>query len=138
MVFARTRSLGEAAKTQFFQIVEARGLLDQIRLDDTLLSIVAPDGTPVGDVPEPLVAASPRIGQAEITLDGVVYELEARPLVGPGTTEIGRLVMAQRMDGVLSLFPNARLVFVLGMLAMLGLAVGTAVRARRIMGTVST
>ncbi|MBL0214352.1 MAG: serine/threonine protein kinase [Myxococcales bacterium] len=138
MVFARTRSLGEAAKTQFFQIVEARGLLDQIRLDDTLLSIVAPDGTPVGDVPEPLVAAGPRIGQAEITLDGVVYELEARPLVGPGTTEIGRLVMAQRMDGVLSLFPNARLVFVLGMLAMLGLAVGTAVRARRIMGTVST
>ncbi len=134
MVFARTRSLGEAAKTQFFQIVEARVLLDQIRLDDTLLSIVAPDGTPIGDVPQALVAAAPAQGQGEITLDGVAYEIESRPLTGFGSSAIGRLVMAQRMDGVLSLFPNARLVFALGMLAMLGLAIGTAVKTRRIAG----
>ncbi len=132
MVFARTRSLGEAAKTQFFQIVEARVLLDQIRLDDTLLSIVAPDGTPVGDVPQALVAAAPAQGQGEITLDGVTYEVESRPLTGFGASAIGRLVMAQRMDGVLSLFPHARLVFALGMLAMLGLAIGTAIKTRRI------
>jgi hypothetical protein len=134
MVFARTRSLGEAAKTQFFQIVEARGLLDQIRLDDTLLSVVAPDGTPVGDVPDRLVAIAPAEGQAELTLDGVAYEVQARPLTGFGAKPIGRLVMAQRMDGVLSLFPNARVVFAIGMVAALGLALATMLRARRITG----
>ncbi len=134
MVFARTRSLGEAAKTQFFQIVEARGLLDQIRLDDTLLSIVAPDGTPVGDVPDRVVAIAPADGQAELTVDGVAYEVQARPLMGFGPQPIGRLVMAQRMDGVLSLFPNARLVFALGMVGALGLALATMLRALRITG----
>jgi predicted Ser/Thr protein kinase len=130
MVFTRTRSLGEAAKTQFLQLVEASSLLDQIRLDDTLLSIVAPDGTGVGDVPAALVAVAPGEGQAEIGLDGTAYEIQALPLTSFG----GRLVMAQRMDGVLSLFPNARMVFALGMLAMLGLAIGTALKARRITG----
>ena len=47
---------------------------------------------------------------------------------------IGRLVMAQRMDGVLQLFPNARMVFAIGALAMLGLALGTSLKARRITG----
>jgi hypothetical protein len=114
MVFARTRSLGDAAKTQFFQIVEARTLLDQIRLDDTMLSIVAPDGTSVGEVPP-----------ADST-----YEVQSLPLTGFG----GRLVMAQRMDGVLQLFPHARAVFAAGALAMLGLAFATALKARRITG----
>ena len=134
MVFARTRSLGEAAKTQVLQIVEARGLLDQIRLDDTLLSVVAPDGTPVGDVPDRLVAIAPGEGQAELTIDGVAYEVQARPLTGFGPKPIGRLVMAQRMDSVLSLFPNARVVFAIGMIAALGLALATMFRARRITG----
>lgn len=134
MVFARTRSLGEAAKTQFFQIVEARNLLDQIRLDDTLLSIVAPDGTSVGDVPPVVVTRVPREGQAEIMVDGVAYEAQVRPLTGFGPQPIGSLVMAQRMDGVLSLFPSVRLVFAIGLVGMLGLALGTALRARQIAG----
>ncbi|MBA3458530.1 MAG: serine/threonine protein kinase [Deltaproteobacteria bacterium] len=134
MVFARTRSLGEAAKTQFFQIVEARVLLDQIRLDDTLLSIVAPDGTSVGDVPAALIAAAPREGQAEVDANGTTYEVQSRPLTGFGPTAIGSLVMAQRMDGVLQLFPHARAVFAVGALAMLGLALATALKARRITG----
>ena len=134
MVFARTRSLGDAAKTQFFQIVEARNLLDQIRLDDTPLSILAPDGTHVGDVPADVVARLPRDGEAEVTIDGVTYEAQVRPLTGFGAKPIGSLVMAQRMDGVLSLFPNVRLVFALGMFGALGIALGTMLRARRITG----
>ncbi len=134
MVFARTRSLGEAAKTQFFQIVEARTLLDQIRLDDTLLSIVAPDGTSVGDVPAGVVGHAPQEGQSEISVDGIAYEAQVRPLTGFGSEPIGSLVMAQRMDGVLSLFPSARLVFAIGMFAMLGLSLATALRARQIAG----
>jgi hypothetical protein len=42
--------------------------------------------------------------------------------------------MAQRMDSVLSLFPNARVVFAIGMVAALGLALATMFRARRITG----
>ncbi|MBL9016839.1 MAG: serine/threonine protein kinase [Myxococcales bacterium] len=134
MVFARVRSVGDAVTTQFFQIVEARALLDQIRLDDTLLSIVAPDGTSVGDVPPSLVAAAPADGEAERASDGATYEVLARPLTGFGEKPIGRLVMAHQMDGVLQLFPHARTVFAIGALAMLGLALGTAIKARRITG----
>ena len=48
--------------------------------------------------------------------------------------EIGELVMARRVDGILMLFPHARLVFVLAMLVALGVAIGTTVKARRITG----
>jgi hypothetical protein len=67
-------------------------------------------------------------------LDDIAYEVQALPLSGFGATALGRLVMAQRMDGVLSLFPHARMVFAIWMLGMLGLAIGTALKARRITG----
>lgn len=93
---------------------------------------MALDGTSVGDVPADVVAHAAHEGQSEITVAGVGYEAQVRPLTGSGTQPIGSLVMAQRMDGVLSLFPNARFVFAIGMFAMLGLALGTALRARQI------
>ena len=129
MLFTRTLALGEA-RSQFLQIVDAGQLLEQIRLDDTMLSLVAADGTPVGDVPTEVVAAAPVVGQHTLTLDGTIYEVQSLPLTGFA----GRLVMAQRMDSVLALFPGARKVFLIAMLAALGTALGTAIRARRITG----
>jgi predicted Ser/Thr protein kinase len=129
MLFTRTLALGEA-RSQFLQIVDAGQLLDQIRLDDTLLSLVAADGTPVGDVPAAVVTAAPRTGQSSITVDGTNYEVQALPLTGFD----GRLVMAQPMSSVLALFPNARIVFLIAMLVALVTALGTAIRARRITG----
>jgi len=130
MLFTRTLALGEA-RSQFLQIVDAGQLLDQIRIDDdTLLSLVASDGTPVGDVPVEVVAAASVDGQRSFTLDGTTYEVQALPLTGFD----GRLVMAQPMDSVLALFPGARTVFLFALLAALGVALGTAIRARRITG----
>ena len=129
MLFTRTLALGEA-RSQFLQIVDAGQLLDQIRLDDTLLSLVAADGTPVGDVPASVVQAAPTTGQRTLTHDGTTYEVQSLPLTGFD----GRIVMAQPMDSVLALFPNARVVFLLAMLAALVTALGTAIRARRITG----
>jgi len=129
MLFTRTLALGEA-RSQFLQIVDAGQLLDQIRLDDTMLSLVAADGTPVGDVPSEVVGAAPAEGQQTLTLDGTTYEVQSLPLTGFA----GRLVMAQRMDSVLALFPGARTVFLIAMILALGVALGTANRARRITG----
>ena len=129
MLFTRTLALGEA-RSQFLQIVDAGQLLDQIRLDDTMLSLVAADGTPVGDVPPAVVSAAPVVGQRSITVDGTSYEVQALPLTGFD----GRLVMAQPMSSVLALFPNARVVFLIAMFAALVTALGTAIRARRITG----
>jgi len=130
MLFTRTLALGEA-RSQFLQVVDAGQLLDQIRLDDdTLLSLVAADGTPVGDVPPAVVAAASVDGQRSSAVDGTTYEVQALPLTGFE----GRLVMAQPMDGVLALFPHARSVFLIALLAALATALGTALRARRITG----
>ncbi len=129
MLFTRTLALGEA-RSQFLQIVDAGQLLDQIRLDETMLSLVAADGTLVGDVPAEVVAATPVSGQHSLTLDGTTYEVQSLPLTGFS----GRLVMAQPMNSVLALFPGARTVFLIAMLAALGVALGTAIRARRITG----
>ncbi|MDB4963321.1 MAG: Serine/threonine kinase [Myxococcales bacterium] len=133
MLFTRTLALGEA-RSQFLQILDAGNLLDQIRLDDTMLSLVSPDGTPVGDVPIELVSAAPALGQRSITLDGVTYEVQALPLTGFAGDRIGHIVMAKKMNSVLALFPGARIVFTIAMLLALGLALVTAILARRITG----
>ncbi len=130
MLFTRTLSLGEA-RSQFLQIVEASTLLDQIRLDDTMLSLASSDGTLVGDVPTAVVHAAAPDGQSSVVVDGTTYEVQALPLSG---FVGGRIVMAQRSSSVLALFPNARIVFLIAMLAALATALGTAIRARRITG----
>ena len=127
VLFTRTLSVGETARSQFLQIVAARQLLEDIRLDDeTQLSLVALDGTVDGSVPAELVDTAPEGYQVRsITV--------ANPL-GQGGEPIGRLVMARRIDSVLSLFPHARIVFAFAMLAALVVAIATAQRARAITG----
>ena len=96
-----------------------------------MLSLVSSDGTPVGDVPPSVVQAASLDGQSSVVFDGATYEVQALPLSGFAN---GRIVMAQRSTSVLTLFPNARTVFLLAMLAALATALGTAIRARRITG----
>jgi serine/threonine protein kinase len=138
VLFTRTLSLGESAKSQFLQVVSAAQLLDDIRLDDkTQLSLVALDGTPEGTVPRAIVARA-SIGTSELTEDGSSYEVQTLSLANPQVPNgepIGRLVMARRTGSVLSLFPGARTVFALALILAIGLASGTALRARQITRT---
>ena len=127
VLFTRTLSVGETARSQFLQIVAARQLLEDIRLDEeTQLSLVALDGTVDGAVSREIATTSPEGYQVQ----SIVL---ANPLV-QGGEPIGRLVMARRIDSVLSLFPHARTVFALATLAAILVALMTAMRARQITG----
>jgi len=151
--FTRTLLLGSGHATessgQLMQVLDADKLLQDISLDPkTKLSLISPDGALVGELPRELATSAPAGDDiSEIVrrdFDGASYEVQSVPLklehdknhdarAEPDET-IGHVVMARRIDGVLSLFPSARLVFALTMLGALLLACGTAVRARQITG----
>jgi hypothetical protein len=119
----------------FIQEVDAAKLFGEIRLDEqTLLSIVASDGTAIGNVPTRLIetaTATARI--AEATADGAMYQVIAQPIRGFDNQVVGNVVMARQLDSVLvSLFPNARLVFALTMFGAMLVGITAAARARRI------
>jgi serine/threonine protein kinase len=119
---------------QFDDITE---VLERLHLDDkTLLAVVAPNNTFVGDagLTEDLIRAAPRDGIAQVQSNGHDYQVLQLAITDHEKHEIGEVVMARRVDGMLMLFPHARLVFVLAMLAALGVAIGTTFRARRITG----
>ena len=127
VLFTRTLSVGDSARSQFLQIVAAKQLIEDIQLDEeTQLSLVALDGTIDGDIPREIVTATPENYQ----LQSIVL---ANPLV-QGGEPIGKLVMARKIDSVLALFPHARAVFTIAMLAAILLAAATAMRARKITG----
>jgi hypothetical protein len=126
------------ARAIHLEIDDAHVLLDQLRLDDkSLLALVGPDGTIVGDegISKRLVAAAPLNATATVSDRGRDWEVQALSVRGlEGRGEIARVVMARKLDGVLTLFPNARLVFALAALAALAGAVATAMKARQITG----
>ena len=141
VLFERTVALGDKASEQsearalYLQVQDGKQLLDDVRLDkQTSLALVALDGTAIADdgMPRDLVRrANSTIN--EVRVDGHSYLVQSRAVAGlerKGT--IAHVVMARRLDGVLSLFPGARIVFALTMLLALGVAVGTFVRARQI------
>lgn len=122
VVFTRTLRVGDTPRSQFLQIIGARQLLDDIRLDDeTQLSLISLDGAADGDDPPA----------------GAGYETETillhDPLVEAGAP-IGRLVMARASDTLLALFPHARIVFAIAMLLALVVALGATLRGRAIAG----
>jgi predicted Ser/Thr protein kinase len=120
VLFTRTLTIGGVPRSLCIQILGATDLLDDIRLDDTTrLSLVALDGTTDGDVP------TDRTGYQVQTV------VLSDPLVANGAP-IGTLVMARAATSPLALFPGARLVFALALLAALTLAATTRVRARHI------
>jgi predicted Ser/Thr protein kinase len=137
LIYTRTLVLG-AGKTKevasaFIEEVDAARLFGEIRLDEqTLLSIVAPDGTAIGNVPVTLVAvAGPT--SIEATAGGALFQVLAQPIRGFDNQIVGNVVMARKLDSVLlSLFPGARLMFTLAMLGALAVAVVSALRMRQI------
>jgi hypothetical protein len=138
-LYTRTLVLGndrtKEVASAFIEGVDAARLFDEIRLDDaTRLSIVAPDGTAIGDVPTALVRlAAQTAGTAEAAVGGAMYQVLAQPIRGFDNQVVGKVVMARRLDGVLlSLFPGARGVFALAMIGALAVALASVLRMRQI------
>jgi hypothetical protein len=133
VMFARSLVHGGERGGAFLQFIAGTDVLAGIRLDDTQLGLVAPDGRASGDVAPELAAAAPPDGEVgETTYDGKPYQVQARALLDLDGQPFATVVMARPMGGVLSLFPHARTVFALAALAALALALGTAWRARAI------
>jgi hypothetical protein len=101
-----------------------------------LLAIVAPNNTAVADqgLTDQLIAVAPRDGIAQVHDRDHDYEVLQFPVNDQNHHEIGHVVMARRVDGMLMLFPHARLVFVLALLVALGVAAGTLLKARQLTG----
>jgi serine/threonine protein kinase len=138
-LYTRTLVLGndktKEVASAFIEEVDAARLFGEIRLDEqTRLSIVAPGGTAIGNVPPALVQiAIATTGTTEATVGGGLYQVLAQPIRGFDNQIVGDVVMARRIDSVLlSLFPGARLVFALTMIAALALAIASALRMRQI------
>jgi len=125
------------ARAILVQFEDAGHLLEDLRLDpQTLLAIGAPNNTSVADdglTPE-LIAVAPRDGIAQVHDRDHDYEVLQFPINDREHHEIGHVVMARRVDGMLMLFPHARLVFALALLAALGLAAATLAKARQLTG----
>jgi hypothetical protein len=137
-LYTRTLVLGNGKTKEvasaFIEEVDAARLFGEIRLDErTRLSIVAPGGSTIGDVPPALVrVAAITAGTTEASAGGATYQVLAQPIRGFDNQIVGDVVMARRVDSVLlSLFPGARGVFALTMVAALALAVVSAVWMRR-------
>jgi serine/threonine protein kinase len=101
----------------------------------TKLSLVALDGTAVGELPPDLVARAPHTGEiAEVRDGNTSYEVQSRPMRTTQGEEFAHVVMARRIDTVLSLFPGARLVFAVTLVVAIAIGIATAWRAREITG----
>jgi serine/threonine protein kinase len=125
------------ARAILVQFEDVGHLLEDLRLDpETQLAIVAPNNTSVADqgLTDQLVAVAPRDGIALVHDRDHDYEVLQFPVNDSERHEIGHVVMARRVDGVLMLFPYARLVFALALLLALGVAAGTLVKARQLTG----
>jgi serine/threonine protein kinase len=121
VLFART---GTGGTSLFIQLIDIDDVLAYMKMG-TLLSIVTPEGEARGDVPPALLAEMPEnmTTAKEVTLGRQTYQVLAKDITGPDGTRVGRVVMASRIDGVLSLFPHARTVFAVAMLAAFFVAV---------------
>ena len=137
IVSQHTISFGESrdseARVLFFDLLDGQQLLKHLDLDpETRLALVAPDGTAIGDLPTALLDAA-HGGITQVAHGGDEYQVQERDVPGlEGQPPIGRVVMARKIGGVLSLFPGSRVVFAVATLLSLALAGFAAWRARRI------
>ncbi|HET9623953.1 MAG TPA: protein kinase [Kofleriaceae bacterium] len=138
-VYMRSLVLGNSqakeVSSAFLEAVDAAKLFGEIRLDErTRLSIVAPDGTAIGDVPSGLVdKAAHADAMSTESDDGRVFQVLAQPIRGFDNQVVGKVVMARQLDSVLlSLFPGARRMFALAMLVAAVIALIAAWRTRQI------
>ncbi len=138
----RTLALGNKAtdsnetRAILLQFEDINEILSDLRLDDeTLFAVVAPNNTLVADpgLDESVVRAAPRDGIAQVAQRGHEYRVLSFPMIDDHH-EIAQVVMARKVDGVLTLFPHARLLFAIAALGAIALACGTALQARKITG----
>jgi hypothetical protein len=139
--FARTLFLGSGSTKEnsgtLVQSLDANRLIEDIRLDeDMLLSIVAPDGVTTSEVPDDLVRSALKDGAImEAEHAGSQYQVKSQALTGFDGSTVGRVVMASKLNGVLSeLFPGARAVFAFAALGALVLAAIAMLRTRQLTG----
>ncbi|HEY0251976.1 MAG TPA: protein kinase [Kofleriaceae bacterium] len=130
LALGNNTSGGNETRAIVVQFDDISDILDRLQLDaKTLLSVVAPNNVSQGGVPEELIHAA---------LDGESmkhdYALLHLPIFDGEKHEIGTVVMARRTGAMLTLFPGARVLFVLALLASLGVAIGTSLQARKITG----
>jgi hypothetical protein len=132
MSFMFTRA-GRGGSSVFIQMLDADAALQYMNVTDTLLSIVGRDGSSRGTVPPEILArAASSDAVDEIEVDTSTYRALAKPIYGPDKQLVGSVVMAARVDGVLSLFPGARTVLAAAMLAAIGVAIAMYLRARQL------
>jgi serine/threonine protein kinase len=143
-LFVRSLALGahegSEARALYVQLQDGKQLLEDVRLDDkTLLALVAPSGDAVRDpglspaaVHEALAALATG-AVTEIHDASTTYQVQARAIRGlDGKQTIAHVVMARPLDGVLALFPGARIVFALTAFCALVLAAFAWLRVRRV------
>jgi hypothetical protein len=139
IVFARA----VVARVLYMALYDATQILEDVSLEApgrsetkaTKLGLIALDGTIAGDLAPELVAAAPPSGEiVEARYAGNAYEVQARPMKTTQGEEYARVVMGRRIDTVLSLFPGARQVFALALVAAILLGAATAWRARHVTG----
>ena len=131
VMFLRTIVRQKEIRALFIQVADLGSLLADITLDHhTALALVDAHGEHVGDeIPDELLRAAPADDSvAEVTIGGQAYLVQTQTLNGIDA----RVVAARRVDGVLALFPHARLVFALAMFVALAGASACAFRARQI------
>lgn len=133
VMFARPKRIGDQPRALFVQLLDAERLIEDVAVEDTRTSVVAPDGRFEGEVPEPLIGRALGEGITEVTLDGQLWLVERTPLRAKGQeAAIAQIVLARQTNlGLTGLFPQARLT--LGGLALLlaAIAAGGLVLARR-------
>ncbi len=142
VIFARTLALGDRssdaneARAVYLQIQDGKQLVDNVELDETMLTLVGPSGDAIGNArmsPSLTRAALAATTVTEVDDGGHTYQVQVRSVIGlDGQGVIAHVVMARPLDGVLSLFPGARLVFALMALGALALGVFAFLRAREI------
>ncbi len=141
VLFTRAQRIGKQPRAMFVQAIEAARLLTEVNLgEDTQLSLLAPDGTAVGDVPRMVLDQATSDGVAVLAIDGQEWLTERTPLrAGEQSQAIAQIVLARESDvGLAGLFPNARTMFAVLALLLAGLAAAAFVIARRRDGFTST
>jgi protein kinase-like protein/putative zinc finger protein len=112
VALARVKLENDQPRLLFVQLVPSANLLGDVRVaGDVELSIVAPDGSVEGSVPEAVWRNASSNGIAEV-IAGERWLVQRAPLGAPGQRAgVAEIVLARRADvGLAGLFPAARLV----------------------------
>ena len=135
VLFTRGKRIGPRPRGMFVQAIEAGRLLQEVSLgEDTVLALLAPDGSHEGSVPPEVLKAASSEAIAELEVGDQVWLAEGAAFrAGDQRERIAQLVLARETDvGLAGLFPRARswLAMLAGVLAVVLVAGLVLVRRR--------